>query len=97
MFWRQVMLGHTRKRESWNIRLDVMLWFQVSNSLSRLYSEMIFDKGFVHCDPHPGNVLVNKNSQGKLQLVLLDHGLYTVSIFVYFLLLISLHVFFLLA
>jgi len=50
----------------------------VSQKLSRLYSEMIFDKGFVHCDPHPGNVLIN-NHKGYTEIVLLDHGLYTVS------------------
>jgi len=37
---------------------------------------MIFDKGFVHCDPHPGNILV-KNVKNSAQIILLDHGLYT--------------------
>lgn len=38
---------------------------------------MIFNIGLVHCDPHPGNVLVRKNSRsGQVELVLLDHGLY---------------------
>lgn len=37
---------------------------------------MIFTVGLVHCDPHPGNVLVRKNSKGKVETVLLDHGLY---------------------
>ncbi len=40
---------------------------------------MIFVKGFVHCDPHPGNVLVRKCPQSnKTEIVLLDHGLYQV-------------------
>merc|ERR1712071_328842 len=39
-----------------------------------LYSDMIFKKGFVHCDPHPGNVLVQANGDNKM--VLIDHGLY---------------------
>ena len=30
----------------------------------------------VHCDPHPGNVLVRARAGGQPQLVLLDHGLY---------------------
>ncbi|XP_052276490.1 aarF domain-containing protein kinase 1-like isoform X1 [Dreissena polymorpha] len=47
----------------------------VASKLGKLYSEMIFVNGYVHCDPHPGNVLVNKTSAGT-QIVLLDHGLY---------------------
>ena len=39
---------------------------------------MIFVHGYVHCDPHPGNVLVKQTSNG-LQIVLLDHGLYQVT------------------
>lgn len=42
---------------------------------------MIFLNGFVHCDPHPGNVLVNKvkgNKSNDFEVVLLDHGLYQV-------------------
>ncbi|KAK7103933.1 aarF domain-containing protein kinase 1-like [Littorina saxatilis] len=48
---------------------------EVSRRLGQLYSEMIFVQGYVHCDPHPGNVLVNRTPRGT-QLVLLDHGLY---------------------
>lgn len=52
---------------------------QVSENLGKLYSEMIFVQGFVHCDPHPGNILVQKcPSSQKSQIVLLDHGLYQV-------------------
>ena len=47
--------------------------------LGKLYSEMIFVKGYVHCDPHPGNVLVHKSDKEGTQIVLLDHGLYAVS------------------
>ncbi|KAI3368075.1 hypothetical protein L3Q82_026898, partial [Scortum barcoo] len=50
---------------------------QISENLGKIYSEMIFVHGFVHCDPHPGNVLVRKCPQGKkTEIVLLDHGLY---------------------
>lgn len=31
-----------------------------------MFSEMIFVHGFVHCDPHPGNVLVRKRSSSEL-------------------------------
>ena len=45
-----------------------------------MYADMIFKFGYVHCDPHPGNVLVKKDPvTGCPQIVLLDHGLYTVS------------------
>ncbi|KAK3886655.1 hypothetical protein Pcinc_009209 [Petrolisthes cinctipes] len=49
---------------------------EVSEKLGHLYSEMIFVNGYVHCDPHPGNVLVQKVGN-KAQIILLDHGLYT--------------------
>jgi len=40
--------------------------------------EQTYRHGFVHCDPHAGNVLVRRfnNSNGRPQIVLLDHGLY---------------------
>lgn len=55
---------------------NICYYFQISQKLSKLYSEMIFNIGLVHCDPHPGNVLVKKNNSGSVELVLLDHGLY---------------------
>lgn len=48
---------------------------QVTSNLGKLYSEMIFVHGYVHSDPHPGNILVENTSEG-VRLVLLDHGLY---------------------
>lgn len=51
---------------------------QVVRKLGQLYSEMIFVKGYIHCDPHPGNILVRQTEKGT-QIVLLDHGLYQVS------------------
>ncbi|XP_004739215.1 aarF domain-containing protein kinase 1 isoform X1 [Mustela nigripes] len=52
---------------------------EISRHLGKMYSEMIFVNGFVHCDPHPGNVLVRKcPGTGKAEVVLLDHGLYQV-------------------
>lgn len=49
----------------------------VSNRIGQLYSEMIFNTGFVHSDPHPGNILVHKSPDTKrLEIILLDHGLY---------------------
>ncbi|KAL5272199.1 hypothetical protein ACHWQZ_G000429 [Mnemiopsis leidyi] len=48
---------------------------EVLSYLSKIFSQMIFVRGYIHCDPHPGNVLVQK-CDGKTLLVLLDHGLY---------------------
>ncbi|XP_028931102.1 aarF domain-containing protein kinase 1 isoform X2 [Ornithorhynchus anatinus] len=54
-------------------------FLKVSRNLGKMYSEMIFVNGFVHCDPHPGNVLVRKHpGSGKAEIILLDHGLYQV-------------------
>ncbi|RSH78956.1 uncharacterized protein EHS24_001879 [Apiotrichum porosum] len=43
-----------------------------------LNGAMTFSWGFVHCDPHPGNILVRPHpwKKGKPQIVVLDHGLY---------------------
>lgn len=49
--------------------------FEVTAKLGQLYSHMIFIDGFVHSDPHPGNVLVRKKNN-QAEIVLLDHGLY---------------------
>ncbi|KAI9284645.1 ABC1 family-domain-containing protein [Umbelopsis sp. AD052] len=42
------------------------------------FASQIFKSGFVHGDPHPGNVLVRKHPKKKneIQVVLIDHGLY---------------------
>ena len=51
----------------------------VSKKVDEMYASMIYKHGYVHCDPHPGNVLVHKNKAGVDEVILLDHGLYTVS------------------
>ncbi|XP_036331035.1 uncharacterized aarF domain-containing protein kinase 5 isoform X1 [Rhagoletis pomonella] len=49
----------------------------VDSKLFNMFAEQIFHTGFVHADPHPGNVYVRKNQKsGQAELVLLDHGLY---------------------
>lgn len=53
--------------------------FDIANKIGQLYSSMIFINGFVHSDPHPGNILVRKTQKGDNELILLDHGLYAVS------------------
>jgi aarF domain-containing kinase len=50
----------------------------VAKAISSVFNSQVFTSGFVHCDPHPANVLVRCHPQknGKPQLVLVDHGLY---------------------
>lgn len=52
----------------------------VARLVCQVFSEMMFVHGFVHCDPHPGNLFVRRHpdphAAQKEQLVLLDHGLY---------------------
>lgn len=57
------------------LRKNGLNFYEVSNKLGRLYSHMIFITGFVHSDPHPGNILVKKNGS-EADIILLDHGLY---------------------
>ncbi|KAG0380374.1 hypothetical protein BGX24_008719 [Mortierella sp. AD032] len=51
---------------------------KVMESVVDVFAHQIFISGFVHCDPHPGNILVRKHPSDprKHQLLLLDHGLY---------------------
>lgn len=49
------------------------------NTIVSIFAYQIFYTGFLHCDPHPGNIIVRKNPKSfrkKPQIVLLDHGLY---------------------
>ncbi|KAI9668325.1 MAG: hypothetical protein M1829_005529 [Trizodia sp. TS-e1964] len=41
-----------------------------------LFSAQMFLWGWVHCDPHPGNIFIRRLRSGKPELVLIDHGLY---------------------
>lgn len=58
------------------IRKNKINPYEVSSKLGRLYSHMIFITGFVHSDPHPGNILVRKTNKNEAEIILLDHGLY---------------------
>ncbi|CAL56468.1 Protein kinase-like domain [Ostreococcus tauri] len=44
----------------------------VAARIQKIFARMTFVHGFVHADPHPGNILVD--SSGKI--ILLDHGVY---------------------
>jgi aarF domain-containing kinase len=43
--------------------------------LLNVFAKQIFSWGIVHCDPHPGNIMLRRVN-GRQQLVLIDHGLY---------------------
>ena len=52
---------------------------EIAKILTDTFNKQIFQLGFIHSDPHPGNLFVRKEIvNGKLitRLVLLDHGLY---------------------
>ncbi|KAH9942243.1 ABC1-domain-containing protein [Epithele typhae] len=50
----------------------------VMRTMVDLFSAQIFDWGWVHCDPHPGNIIIRPHPTRahQAQFVLLDHGLY---------------------
>ncbi|RYQ99574.1 uncharacterized protein [Arachis hypogaea] len=48
----------------------------VAKSLIELFAEMIFVHGYIHGDPHPGNILVSPEGSNGFSLVLLDHAVY---------------------
>lgn len=48
----------------------------IDRKLISAFAEQIFHTGFIHADPHPGNVLVRWSKSKNAELVLLDHGLY---------------------
>eukprot|EP00055_Hartaetosiga_balthica_P002298 m.3488 g.3488 ORF g.3488 m.3488 type:complete len:521 (-) comp2077_c0_seq1:80-1642(-) len=51
---------------------------KVMTSVFNAFSYQIFVSGYVHGDPHPGNVFVrpNPSNPSEHQVVILDHGLY---------------------
>lgn len=52
--------------------------FDITKALTQVISfcsKQMFEWGCVHCDPHPGNIMLRR-VQGKEQVVIIDHGLY---------------------
>lgn len=49
---------------------------QVMATMVDLFSAQMFLWGWVHCDPHPGNIFIRRTPSGNPELVLIDHGLY---------------------
>lgn len=49
----------------------------IMKTMVDLFCAQMFLFGWLHCDPHPGNILIRRQvPSGRVQLVLLDHGLY---------------------
>lgn len=48
----------------------------IGKTFSQMIIKMIHKEGFVHADPHAGNLMIRKLKNGQDQLVILDHGLY---------------------
>ncbi|CAJ0569556.1 unnamed protein product, partial [Mesorhabditis spiculigera] len=67
--------GHQIDDREWLDRMGIDKHL-VCRRLGRLVCQMIFLDGRVHCDPHPGNILINRLPNGNAEIVLLDHGLY---------------------
>ncbi|KAK5106430.1 hypothetical protein LTS08_000549 [Lithohypha guttulata] len=49
---------------------------EVMTTMIDLFSAQMFLWGYVHCDPHPGNIFIRRKPDGHSELVLIDHGLY---------------------
>jgi len=69
-------LGHAIDDHSWYIKNQVDA-NQVVANISYLFNEMVFVTGFLHSDPHAGNLKIRKSGPiGPVQVILLDHGQY---------------------
>ncbi|WVQ94794.1 hypothetical protein IAU59_001877 [Kwoniella sp. CBS 9459] len=66
-------LNDRKQIEDWKLNLREVMDLAISTM-----SAMTFSWGFVHCDPHPGNIMVRPHptKKGKPQIILIDHGLY---------------------
>jgi ubiquinone biosynthesis protein len=38
----------------------------LAQTISETFCHMIFDEGFVHGDPHPGNIFCRKDDNGQI-------------------------------
>jgi predicted unusual protein kinase regulating ubiquinone biosynthesis (AarF/ABC1/UbiB family) len=47
---------------------------KLAEKIVHAFCQMIFVDGVYHCDPHPGNLLVQKLPNGEAKLVLIDFG-----------------------
>ena len=56
------------KKENFDLRHAATIFIQC-------FGFQIFQTGYVHCDPHPGNIFIRRKD-GTMQVVVLDHGMY---------------------
>ncbi|KAG0683621.1 hypothetical protein C6P40_005105 [Pichia californica] len=53
---------------------------EICGCLAHIFNNMIFKSGFVHCDPHHGNIAIRSLEKPKnghnFEIILYDHGLY---------------------
>lgn len=51
----------------------------VMQSVLSAFGEMVFELGFVHCDPHPANLMIRRNQNPKnkkpFEVIIIDFGL----------------------
>jgi len=64
-FYEGVKISNTEQIEAWGINGR-----ELANRLVHAYCQMVFEDGFYHADPHPGNILVQEDGT----IVLLDFG-----------------------
>ena len=57
---------------------------EVMKKIVEMFSEQIFKSGFIHSDPHPGNILLRKNKNNKVQITILTHFKYIPNVLTYF-------------
>lgn len=48
---------------------------QVADELARVSLEQLFDHGFFHADPHPGNLFVTPHADGTWAITFIDFGM----------------------
>ena len=69
-----VSVGKVREMREMGIDLK-----SVAKLITEAFMEMTYKAGFVHGDPHPGNMFIRLKEggyPGEVELVLLDHGIY---------------------
>ena len=64
-FHEGVKISNVEQLEAWDLDRN-----ELARKLVHAYCQMVFKDGFYHADPHPGNILIEKNGT----IVLLDFG-----------------------
>lgn len=72
-FIKGLTLGETEKINKAGFNLK-----EIDIKLAKIFGEQIFSSGFVHADPHHGNIFVRTKAgtKNEAEIVLIDHGLY---------------------